>query len=457
MTRQIASSHRAFLRLLGGMIAVVLLLAACGTQPTGSTQPTSGTSADSGSTTAPTAAQSAPSGVTLTIWHNAADPKPFIDVFQRWADKSGNTVNLVAIPADGFENQIQTRWAAGERPDILEYHSTGFQIFNPAQNLQDLSGEDFVSKAPTLYPTLATVDGKTYAAITSFPTVFGLYFNKQVLADAGLEPPQTFDDLTDICTTLKEQAPDVVPIWESGGSLWPLQVLPAMYLADQGPSYEQSLLNRETTADDPNGPFVASLVAYENLMKSGCFNTDITTAKFEDGVKAVAEGRAAMTALHSGMVPMFNEALGGDTAKTDSTVGFAGPSLKGAHAWWAPSPTGTYYAPKTGDAAREAAALDFIRYATGEGYQQTIDESQTFPVLEGFTNPSSAQGLTLDIKKAFDTDSGLPWNVSFPPGIQFDQLMGTLISGQASPLEVAKQYQLQLAQGAKTQKLPGWE
>jgi raffinose/stachyose/melibiose transport system substrate-binding protein len=447
------------------MLGVALLLAACGgttPAPSGNgatTAPAAGATAapeaGTGATAAPAAAQPAPTGQTLTIWHLSVDPKPFIDVFQRWADKTGNKVNLVAIPSDGFETQTQTRWAAGERPDIMEYHgSTGSMIgFNPEKNLQDLSGMDFVKKAPNLYPALGTYKGKAYAAITSFPQVFGLYYNKKVLADAGVNPPQKFDDLMTICATLKEKAPNIAPIWENGGSVWPPQVLPTSYQADRADSFDQDVLDKKTTIDAPDSPWLKSLEAYDNLLKSGCFNKDITTAKFEDGIKAVAEGKAAFIALPP-FVDKFNEALGGDKAKTDSTIGFAYPSSKGPRAWWIPSPTGTYYAPKTGDAAREAAALDFIRYATGEGYQQTIDESKSFPVLEGFKNPSDAQALTLELKKAFDSNSRAPNN--WPSGIQFDRLMNTLISGQATPVDVAKQAQLQLAQAAKAQKLPGW-
>lgn len=399
---------------------------------------------------------SVPTGQTLTVWYLSVNPPAFIDVFQRWADKTGNKVELVAIPSDGFETQTLTRWAAGERPDIMEYHANqGFFALNPEENLQDLSGEAFVQKAPSLYPTLGTYKGKTYAAITSFPQVFGLYFNKQVLADAGLEPPQTIADLMTICTTLKEKAPDVAPIWENGGSVWPPQIIPAMHMADSDPALEQDVLDKKMSLADPDSPYVLAMTAYDELLKAGCFNADVTTAKFEDGIKAVAEGRAAMIALPP-FVDMFNAALGDDPAAADSTIGFAFPSSKGPRAWWIPSPTGSYFAPKTGDPAHEAAALDFIRYATGEGYQQTIDESKTFPVLEGATSPTDAQGLTLELKQAFDTNSGLGWGSTFPPGIQFDRIMSSLISGQATPAELGEQIQLQFEQGAKAQQLPGW-
>lgn len=450
MTQRKTLSRRAFLKTLGGMSGAALALAACGAQSTGS-----GTAATS-APAAPAATQGVLAGQTLTIWHLAVNPPAFMDVFQRWADKTGNKVNLVAIPGDGFENQTLTRWAAGERPDLLEYHGTnGFRQFNPPANLQDLSGEAFVKKAPNLYPALATMDGKTYGAITSFPQVFGLYYNKQLLADVGITAaPQNFDELQAACAALKEKSPDIIPIWENGGSGWPPQILPQCYRADVPATWEQDVLDKKTTVDAPDSPILASLVMYDTFLKNGYFNKDITTAKWEDGLKAVAEGKAAMIALPP-FVERFNEAFGGDMAKTDSTIGFAYPASKSPRAWWIPSPTGTYYAPKTGDATREAAALDFIRYATGEGYQQTIDESQSFPVLEGFKNPTGAQALTLELKKAFDANSLAPG--IFPEGIDGAALMNTLLSGQATPQEVAQQWQLQLAQGAKAAKLPGWE
>ncbi|MCB9460139.1 MAG: carbohydrate ABC transporter substrate-binding protein [Anaerolineaceae bacterium] len=395
--------------------------------------------------------------VTLTIWYNSASPDAFVNVFERWAEETGNAVELVAIPADGFENAVLTRWAAGERPDIMEYHATPAAVLQlNTENLQDLSDEAFIELAPALYPALGTVDGHTYAAITSFPQVFGLYYNKQVLADAGIEPPQNFTELAAACETLKEVAPDVIPIWESGGSLWPTQLLPVMYLADMDTDYLQSLLDKETTADAPDSPLVAALTAYSDLLNNGCFPEDITTTTFENGISVVAEGGAAMVALPP-VTALWNEQFDGDTELADSTIGETFPASNGPAAWWGASPTGSYYAPLTGDSAREAAALDFIRYATGDGYQETIDESQTFPVMEGFENPADAQGLTLLLKEIYDFNSGPSWDANRPPGIQFDVIMGTLVSGQATPEQAAVTYQLQLEQGAIAAGLPGWE
>ena len=46
-------------------------------------------------------------------------------------------------------------------------------------------------------------------------------------------------------------------------------------------------------------------------------------------------------------------------------------------------PIGSYLLPKTGDQAKEAAALDFVRYVTGPGYPGYIEASGTFPIVNG--------------------------------------------------------------------------
>ncbi|NUO98146.1 MAG: carbohydrate ABC transporter substrate-binding protein, partial [Nonomuraea sp.] len=89
---------------------------------------------------------SAPEGtnqVKLTLWHNSADPAPLLEMYKKFEKQSGHRIELVPIPSDGFEDTTQTKWATGERPDILEYHATvsGLLALNPAENLRDLTGE----------------------------------------------------------------------------------------------------------------------------------------------------------------------------------------------------------------------------------------------------------------------------------------------------------------------------
>ena len=87
-------------------------------------------------------------GVTLTVWHNTSDPAAVLALYAAYEKASGNKLNLVDIPADGMEQTVLTKWASGDRPDILEYHpiSSSLDQLNASQTLIDLTGEDFVKQ-----------------------------------------------------------------------------------------------------------------------------------------------------------------------------------------------------------------------------------------------------------------------------------------------------------------------
>lgn len=419
---------RAPSRLLGAAIGAVLVLSGCST--------------------------SSDSAVSLKLWHNSADPAPLLEMYKKFEKQSGVKVELVSIPSDGFEDTTQTKWATGDRPDILEYHATssGLLALNPSQNLRDLSGEAYIAKSGDLYKSAGSVDGKVYAAITGFPQVFGLYYNKKLLA----EPPKSFADLSKACATLKSSG--VTPIFEAGGSIWPVQILPILYLAsaNQGNAYGKAVAGHTASLSDSGSPFVAGLSAYAGLKKDGCFNKDIVTATFEDSMKALVSGKAAMVAQHSDMLPALLAAAGGDQKVVDDTVGFVGLAGDAPLATYAPGPIGTFYLPKTGDPAREKAALDFVRFMTGPAYADYVSAAKTFPVLDGVPDPQGVSSVLQDVKKAYDTGAVIAFNSDIPGVGGLAQLMAELIAGQKDPQQVATQLQGQVEQAAKAAGLKGW-
>ena len=115
-------------------------------------------------------------GVTLTIWHNTQDTQGVLALYKAYEKASGNTLSFVDIPADGFETATLTKWASGDRPDILEYHpgQADLDHFNPSQTMVDLSNEAFVKQSSIYEIGGRASDGKVYAAITTFPKLGGL-------------------------------------------------------------------------------------------------------------------------------------------------------------------------------------------------------------------------------------------------------------------------------------------
>ncbi|MDT7845580.1 ABC transporter substrate-binding protein [Streptomyces justiciae] len=398
----------------------------------------------------------APKGVTLTLWHNTADSPALLNLYKAYEKKSGNTIKLVDIPADSFPSTVQTKWATGARPDILEWHGnqTDALSLNVAANMLDLSKLSFVRKEADLAKVSGSVGGKTYAATIGALSVSGIFYNKQVFAQAGLEPPENYDDLAADCKTLKAKAPDVAPLFEAGGSQWPPQILSAFnYLAESNDNqaYDASILDGKAKLSDADGPFVAALTAYDKLRRAGCFNSDRTTAKWEDQMKAVLEGKAAMVAQNSDSIGLLNADANGDTAEVDASVGFVGVSATKPVATYAPSPLGTYYVPSTGDSQKERAAVDFIEFATGAGYADYIKEAKIIPTLSGATTPE-LQGLLQDVKKAYDQGATLSFNSEIPGFGNFGPESSKLLAAQESPQQVAEKMQAYYRQAAAAAK-----
>lgn len=400
-------------------------------------------------------------GVTLTVWHNSQDPKATLDLYKAYEAKSGNTIELVSVPSDGFENATLTKWASGDRPDVLEFQATQayISLLNPSEMLQDLSDMAFVAKSGALYDIGGRGrDGKVYAAITNFPEVWGLYYSKPVLDKYGFKPATTHEELLAQCEVLKK---DGVPtLVEAGASAWPPLVFPFITTASlAGDDWVDSILTRKANIDDPDSPVLAGLKAYRDLIDRGCVNEDITSATFEDGVKRVFAGEAAYQAIHSNIAPVYLDQAGGDEAVLSEAVGFTSYGAEEQKTAIRPGVIGSYLLPKTGDEEREKAARDFVDFATGEYYPTYIMESGTFPLLEGASNPETASPLQLEIKAMYDNGPTVAMvNSKLPGGMSGTvPLLSELIVGQKTPEEMVALLRSQMESAAKAQRIEGWQ
>ena len=401
-----------------------------------------------GSSEGPTAVNtsgSAPTGVTLTLWHNTADPQALLDLYRKYEAASGNTIELVDVPAATYPPAIQAKWATGERPDLLEWHGnkTDLLALNGANTMLDLSGLDFVAKEGTLAQVAGNIDGKVYAASIGFPSVSGVFYNKQVLAKAGVAAPTSYADLATACAKLKAAAPGVTAVYVAGGDGWPPQILSGWnYMAEYnvGAAYDNDVNGGKLKVNDAGGPLVAGLKAFDSLRTAGCFNTDATTAKWTDSLKGLLDGKAAFVAQNSDSISQLDTIANGDTKKVDDTIGFVGVSATKQLANYAPTVLGTYYAPKTGDARRERAAADFIGFITGKGYGDYVTASGAPPTLSGTPAPP-LQGLWQQVQAAYQAGAGLTFISQLPGFNNFGPETGKLLAGQESPQQTADKMQ----------------
>ncbi len=117
-------------------------------------------------------------------------------------------VNIQGVPANSWGELMQTiavNIAGGDIPDIADIASEGQYSFaqnkitRPIDDLLERDKAELESTLADIHPNLLQamkIDGKTYGLPTVWNTMV-MYYNKQVLQDAGVEPPKegwTLDD-----------------------------------------------------------------------------------------------------------------------------------------------------------------------------------------------------------------------------------------------------------------------
>lgn len=193
------------------VLAMALTLAACG----GSSAPAA-TEAPATETPAATAAPAADSGkVTVTMIAAQYGPKTadwwadFVEKFNAAHEDIALTVDVVSW--NDIYTVVNTRIANGQAPDLLnidvfaDYQADGLLL--PAE---DWCSAETYAKFYQAFLDQSVVDGTVWA-VPDLASARALYYNKDILEQAGVEVPTTWDELTAVCKTIKEKCSDVYP------------------------------------------------------------------------------------------------------------------------------------------------------------------------------------------------------------------------------------------------------
>jgi raffinose/stachyose/melibiose transport system substrate-binding protein len=465
---------------LGALVSAALLFGACSGQtattaaPASAAQPTAAqktpapatpvpaTEAPTPVPATPVPATAAPTptsapDVTLTMWI----PTVFTDAQRHqladFTAATGIKIETEVFP-DPFEQNLLTKWAAGDRPDLLSFHAIGNWIvqLNPPENLQDLSNEPFVGRTiPGILEKSSTYQGKTYAAILNYPFLDGVFYNKTIFAANGLTIPHSYQELLALCDTIKQKAPNVAPIYSGGGAKWPLQVLAFTLWNDDVVAGDLIAKVNRNEAKFTDPAFVDGIAKEKEVLDRGCYNKDILTATYEGEQKALMEDRAAMLFQGTWIVGSLLDAYG--SQMLNEKVGFFGLSENSNVVSWQTVGTGAFYAPKTGNSEKETAARTFIDWATGPGYQKFLTESKQFPIIQGYQAPSDVPTVLKEANAAF-LKAGVPQfqqTLSAQYGA-FEQFLSEMIAGDKTPQQVGEALNAEFQRSAKELGLPGF-
>ncbi len=209
---------------------------------------------DEGSDTGGAAANEDVSGSisALGIWAGAEQQS-----FQAVIDKFNETYPNVTVDyrtaGDNLPTVLGTAVQGGNPPDVafIAQPATIQEFANEgeAQPL-DFAQDAAVENLGQAVVNTATFDGSLYGVLFKAANKSLGWYNTQVFEDAGVDPPETYEDLATVAETIK--ASGVTPYSIAGADGWTLtDLFENIYLRTAGPEMYDQLARHEIPWTDP--------------------------------------------------------------------------------------------------------------------------------------------------------------------------------------------------------------
>ena len=184
---------------------ILAIFAGCAGNQTAPDTPATSPSAESPDSNQPAQAEGLSGEITYLTWLNqpGLHPEPLIEAFNTlYPDVK---VNLVTNKDVGQYVQMQqVRFLAGEEVDVTSVRGEYIRDFAEAGYLLDLSGyTDLIDRALPSALDQVVVDGKYYVLPKTL-NMIGVWYNKAIFADLGLEIPTNWDEFLAVCKTIQD-------------------------------------------------------------------------------------------------------------------------------------------------------------------------------------------------------------------------------------------------------------
>lgn len=192
--------------------------------------------------------------------------------------------------------------AAGT-PALMQEFIDGGKVLNLSEALEEQGVSDRLLPAAESTVKALYGDGSLYSLPTEF-NIEGFWYNKELLADNGLEVPETWDALADAAETLN--AAGVQPFATAGKDGWPVTRLVGDYIArDLGPDALKKVADGEAKLTDPE--YVAAADAVAELGKAGYFGQAVGSIDYNASLNLFLTGKAAFYYMGSWVLANFND------------------------------------------------------------------------------------------------------------------------------------------------------
>lgn len=196
------------------------------------------------------------------------------------------------------EQIIKARAAANELPMLLATYGTKWNkaSLGGLTHFQELSGDWTQNYADSIIQSgTFSDDGKVYGIPFDSVNINGVFYNKKVFANLGIEVPQTYQQFLDALAKIKEAG--ITPIYLAGKDTWTVNMFdhegwlrlnqPLKPIFDKINSNLDHYANQSILVDTFN--------KHKELVDKGYVQKTYLSDTYDGAQKAIADGTAAMT------------------------------------------------------------------------------------------------------------------------------------------------------------------
>ncbi len=233
---------------------------------------------------------------TLTLLHNQSGAATWQPYFDQMAEEikaeTGYDLESTTFPTtDIYSAQIRSSLITKDAPSLFIWWSTYRMEELANQNvLTDLSAvwdrhkDEYTEDTRNAF----TFNGEVYG----FPInteYWVVWYNKEVYAELGLTPPETWDEFIEICDTLVDN--DITPLLSTINGRWPSFIMFEELIVGQDPDLYVDLCEGRANYSDPR--VRAAFELWAEMINKGYF-TDPSTDVWAGGARDFNQKKVGM-------------------------------------------------------------------------------------------------------------------------------------------------------------------
>ncbi|GAA4615732.1 sugar ABC transporter substrate-binding protein [Saccharopolyspora hordei] len=303
---------------------------------------------------------------------------------EKFTQRTGIEVDVEVIGWSDLLNRILGAATSGVAPDVVNLGNTwaaSLQATGAFVDFDDAMMERFGGRDRFLDSSMSStgMPGRPPSSLPLYGLSYGLFYDKQRFAEAGVEPPRTWQEFVDVAKRLTDPARDRWGLTIAGASYTENAHFAFMFSRQHG----THLIDEHGTATFTSPEAVAAVRQYIDLMGvDGVVSPDAAEEGNSSGAAAdFTNGKAAMLVAQNSVIPTLEENGMPDEAYGVVPLPVPEPLPPGGRA--VRSHVAGSNIAVFADSPRREQALELVKFLTSAEEQAILNDAYgTLPVVE---------------------------------------------------------------------------